>query len=125
MISSANIKIEQINDIAIITPHGDLERYLESLLTRVLGSLLDADTRKVILNLSEVEYVHYELLQNLTQVITLFRSIDGDLRFAEANSYVKKIFQAATFDTCGGIFDSLGDALLSFEEQTLSREALH
>jgi anti-anti-sigma factor len=125
MISSANIEIEQIHDVAIITPQGDLERYQESLLSRVLGSLLNSDTRKVVLNLSQVEYVHYELLRRLTEAVMVFRGINGDLRFAEANSHVKKIFQAVAFDTCGGIFDSLGEALLSFEEQALSREALH
>lgn len=122
---NANIKVDRVHDIAVIVPHGDLERYQETLLTRMLSSLLDTQTRKVVLDLTHVEHVHYELLKRLIKVPQLFQGINGDLRFAAATPYVKKIFTFVTEDAAHKIFNSLGDAILSFSEFSVPEQALH
>lgn len=125
MFPNSNIQLEQVNDIAVITPHGDLERWQEIPLIRILSSLIDVNKNKIVLNLSKVEHIHYELIQRLSEVAVLFKGLNGDLRFAEANTYVKRIFQAVAIDQCARIFDSVGEALLSFEEQCISQDVLH
>lgn len=120
-----NIQMKQIDDVAVIKPHGDLERYLEARLSQLLSSLIDANSYKVIVDLSEVEHVHYDLLRRLTRTVALFQGLNGNLFFASATPYVKRIFQAVACDLGHQVFNSIGEALLSFDRGPLSNQALH
>ena len=122
---NAPMTIERVDDVILISPHGDLERSLEAHLASLLASLLDTDSHKVIFDLSQVEHIHYGLLLRLINVVWLFRSFDGDLRFAEASPYVKKIFAFVVDDIDRKIFNSLGDAVLSFSEMPVPEQVLH
>ncbi len=125
MHANSNIHIKRIDDVAIIKPQGDLERYLETNLSKLLSSLINSNSFKVILDLSEVNHIHYDLLKRLTQTVALFQGLEGDLLFASATPYVRKIFQAVACDVGRHIFNSIGEALLSFDRPTFSSQALH
>ena len=122
---TSEITIDRVEDVAIISPQGDLGPRHEALITQVLNSLIDAETCKVVMDFSDVDHIHYTLLQRLTNIVAFFKDLDGDLRFAEASPYIRKIFQVVTMDYERQVFDSLGEALLSFAEQPVPSQALH
>lgn len=120
-----NLNVECINDVMVISPQGDLEPSAETAFKQVLHSMLESDIRKVILNLSSVDHIHYPLLQKLAEVVPLLKDLDGDLLFVGANPYIKKIFQALALDLYQQSYDSIGEALLSFESQPTTDQELH
>ncbi len=125
MNTPAAINIEQIHDVAVISPQGELAQTHETSLANLLASLIDNNHRKVVLNFSSVDHVHYRLAQQLCHVVNLFKQIDGDLVFAEATPYIKKIFQAVALDWQRGIYESTAEALMILAEEPLQPQALH
>ena len=125
MTAPPKLHMEQIQDVAIISPQGDLEARHETQLNHLLASLLNTNHRKVVLNFSDVDHVHYGLMARLTQTRRFFQQIDGDLFFAEATPYLKKIFQVAAVDLQRLVFDSIGEALLCFTDRPVREQAWH
>ena len=119
------MSLERVKDIAVIQPHGDLDLAKEGLLTKTLHSLLDEQVNKVVIDLSDVGHVNYQLLFRLGQVVSLFRNRYGDVRFVGMSPYLQKIFIVAVSDLSLKRFDSLGEAVLSFDDWPRQGQALH
>jgi len=118
-------QIEQFQDVAVIRPKGDLGRQHEATLAELFSTLLNRNRHKVVLNFSDVDHVHYSVLAKLNHTRRLFQQCNGDLFFAEATPYLKKIFQVVEIDVWERVFDSMHEALFYFADQPPVGAALH
>lgn len=116
-LNETTMSLRRLNDIAVVRPHGDLDLAREGLLTKTLHSLLTSQISKVIVDLAEVNHINYQLLGRLARIIPLFRNQQGDMRFVGVTAYLKNIFIVAAPDIELLSYQSLGEAVLSFEDR--------
>ncbi|MBI1909768.1 MAG: STAS domain-containing protein [Deltaproteobacteria bacterium] len=103
------------SDISVIEPTGELGRREIAELCQTIDSLLQSDWVRIVLNLSQVTHLHYAAIGHLVNSLLHLRLADGDLKLAHLDPYNKKIFQFAGIHNYFETYDSLAEAVLSFE----------
>lgn len=69
---------------------------------------------KLVLDMSQVQYINSAALRTLADIITQTRAKDGDLKLAALTPKVKRVLQIVGFDRFSAMPESVADALASF-----------
>lgn len=125
MSSESQVTIAKVNDIAVISPKGELDSSALPVFTRLFDSLLAADQHHVVLNLSDVDHAHYRIVRLLSEASIIFQCHQGDLFFVGATPYLKKIFQVAALNPWINNFQSLDEAFMCFDVSQQSTYGPH
>lgn len=107
--------IKNFAGISVLEPTGDLGRQEISTLCETIHSLFEREWVCVVLNLSQVTHLHYGAVQKLVLSLVTLRLADGDLKIAHLNAYHRKIFEFAGIHRHFETYDSLAEAVLSFD----------
>ena len=83
--------------------------YLE--LLKVLNQSVDKDVKRIVLDMTEVDYVSSAGLRVLLQGAKSLKKIDGEIVLFGMNSTVKDVFNLSGFDSIFRSFDSEGGAV--------------
>jgi anti-anti-sigma factor len=81
-------------DVSTIEVSGEIDRGLMRELCALIGSLIDENRTRVVLDFSRVEHLHYQGIALLTERAKQLRSLGGDLRIVGVSPYVRDIFRA-------------------------------
>ena len=68
----------------------------------------------MVLNFKKVDHVNYKTITRLLEGVEKLRSVDGDLKCASMNIYMQKIFRFTGADQIMESYDSVYDAIMSF-----------
>jgi len=103
-----------VDDVAVLNLSGEVNHSEMSEINKVIGELMRSSKRKVILNFQKVDHVNYKTLQHLLEQAVHLRSLSGDLKCASLNHYNQKIFRFTGVDQVVESYDSVYDAVMSF-----------
>ncbi len=108
-------EISTLNDITVVDLSGELSHLEMEQIEGVLGNLMGHKKTKVILNFQRVDHVNYKTLQRLLDKAEELRALDGDLKCASMNHYTQNIFRFTGADQSMEAYESVGEAVLSFD----------
>ena len=105
-----------IQDISVIDINGDIDFREMIRIKDVIGSLIEKDRTKVVLNLKAVDHINYLSIGVLVERLRILRNLNGDLKLAGMSPYLRDIFKVVGMDQFFEEYASLEDAIQSFDE---------
>lgn len=102
------------DDVAVVHLSGEVSHQEVLELEKVLGKLMNSSKVKVVLNFERVDHVNYKTIHRLLERASRLRSLNGDLKFASLNNYTRNIFRFTGADQVVESYESVYDAILSF-----------
>ncbi len=110
-------KLESKNDVAVISPEGELgHREMAEVKNVISRALADGEPR-IVLNLAGVDHVKYTTLGVLGERRLRLKACGGDLRLVTQSDYLLQILRFAGVHDHFLIFPSVGEAVESYLEE--------
>ncbi len=103
-----------IQDISVIDINGDIDFREMIRIKDVIGSLIEIDKTKVVLNLKAVDHINYLSIGVLLERLRILRSLNGDLKLVGMSPYLRTIFKVVGMDQFFEEYTSLEEAIESF-----------
>ena len=111
-----NIELRKEQDVVIVDFKGRLAVGVgEELLPHVIGGLLDEGHKKILLNLSEMDYIDSNGLGELVQSLKTARKHEASLRLLKPQDRVAKTLRLTNLLPMFSVYDSEKEALDAFE----------
>ena len=104
-----------INDILIIDTSGDIDTQSMEEIKCIISKQIDNSKYRVVLNLSRTEHINYLCVETLMERAMKLRRHHGDIKLVGLNDYLGNIFKVAGADNQFNNYDSVGNAVKSFE----------
>lgn len=112
-------EIRHVGDVTIVDLHGRIVLGEESAALRVLiRDLLNQGNKKILLNLSDVNYIDSSGLGHLVSSFTSVRKQGGELKLLKLTNKVHDLLQVTRLYTVFDIQEEEPAAVLSFGEAT-------
>lgn len=108
------ISFDQKIDVAIVSVNGSIDAFTASELTDYLHNKIDSGHNKVVIDLSEVDFMSSAGLSAILMALKETRRLDGDLRLAGAQAGVAKILRMSGFNMILKSLPTLEEALHDF-----------
>ena len=105
-----------IQDISVIDVIGDIDFREMIRIKDVINGLIDRDQKKVVLNLKAVDHINYLSIGVLVERLRILRNLNGDLKLAGMNPFLRNIFKAVGMNDFFEAYASIDDAIESFDE---------
>lgn len=106
--------VEGRPDTAIVYLKGRLDVYYSSEIEGELGKLIQEGKTKLVLSLSDIEYLSSSGLRVFIAVSRKLKEMNGQLKLIRLNETSRKIFKIVELIDMFDIYDSEDDALRSF-----------
>jgi len=107
---------KMIQDVSVIDISGDIDFREMIRIKDVIGSLIDREQTKVVLNLRSVDHINYLSIGVLLERLRVLRNLNGDLKLAGMTPYVRDIFRVVGMDRFFEEYMTLEDAIGSFDD---------
>lgn len=105
-----------IQDISVIDVTGDIDFREMIRIKDMIGSLIEKERTKVVLNLKSVDHINYLSIGVLVERLRLLRNMNGDLKLAGMSPFLRDIFRVVGMDQFFEDYSSLEDAIESFDD---------
>lgn len=110
---------QKVDDISVMGLAGELDGDRGSLLLKEIENLIRFEWNKIVLDLRKVEHIHLRFLRDL--LFLAFRAKTstlgpGAIKLANVSSYAKKILMISGVDRFFETYDSVAEAVLSFDD---------
>ena len=111
-----NIELRKEQDVVIVDFKGRLAVGVgEEVLPHVIGGLLDEGHKKILLNLSEMDYIDSNGLGELVQVYRESQRKGASLRLLKPQDRVTKTLRLTNLLPMFSVYDSEAEALKAFK----------
>lgn len=107
--------VQQVDDVSILGPAGELDSYEGRLLLEKISNLIRYEWSKIVIDLKEVNHIHFRFLSDLLAVSTVSSLLSGGIKLANLNAYTREILRLAGVDHYFETYDSVAEAVLSFQ----------
>ena len=104
-----------IQDISVLDVAGDIDFREMIRIKDMIGGLIEKDRTKVVLNLRAVDHINYLSIGVLVEQLRTLRNLNGDLKLAGINPYLRNIFRVVGMDQFLDDYPSLEDGVESFD----------
>ena len=101
-------------EVWTIAPHGRLDMPATRAIDDALRDLCDAGNARVVIDLSEVQYVASAGLRVLLTGLRRARLLAGDVRLAALNDRVREVFEMSGFDQVFNMYATPAEAVASY-----------
>ena len=105
-----------IQDISVIDVCGDIDFREMIRIKDTIGSFIEHDRIKVVLNLRAVDHINYLSIGVLLERLKALRNVNGDLKLSGMSPFLRDIFKVVGMDRFFEEYHSLGDAIESFDD---------
>ncbi|MCP5467939.1 MAG: STAS domain-containing protein [Deltaproteobacteria bacterium] len=122
---SGDMEVQTIDDIAILNLSGEVSHQEMQQLEDTLMRLSALRRTKVVLNFRQVSHLHYASIERLLKKVKYLRTMSGDIKLASLNDYTKNIFQFAGAYPLVEAYDSVYDAIMSFQGEQEQHRTWH
>jgi anti-sigma B factor antagonist len=110
-----NIETRKKGDVVIVDFQGRLAVGVgEEMLPRLIEQLLNDGTRKILLNLSDMDYIDSNGLGELVQSLKTSKRFGASLRLLKPQDRVKKTLRLTNLLPMFSVYDSESEAIKSF-----------
>ena len=86
-----------IQDISVIDLTGDIDFREMIRIKDAIGSLIEKERIKVVLNLKSVDHINYLSIGVLLERLKLLRNLNGDLKLAGMSPFLTRYFQGRRY----------------------------
>jgi anti-sigma B factor antagonist len=107
---------KSILGVSVIDVSGDIDFREMIRIKGLIGSLIQKEQLRVVLNLKAVDHINYLSIGVLLEQLRALRNLNGDLKLAGMNPYLRSIFRAVGMDQFFEEYASLEEAIESFDE---------
>jgi anti-sigma B factor antagonist len=112
-----NIETRKKGDVVIVDFQGRLAVGVgEEMLPRLIEQILNEGTRKILLNLSEMDYIDSNGLGELVQSLKTSKRFGASLRLLKPQDRVKKTLRLTNLLPMFSVYDSETEAIKSFAQ---------
>ena len=84
----------------------------------MISQILERDQARIVLDLSEVNYMDSKFLGSLAGMLKKTREAGGDLQIAAAQDHICTLFRTIRYDSLFCLYPTIEDAALSFEPKS-------
>lgn len=105
-------------EVWTIAPHGRVDLPASRAIEDAIGDLCDAGNARMVVDLTEVQYVASAGLKALLTGLRRARLLAGDVRLAAVNERVREVFEMSGFDQVFTIYATPAEAVASFAGQS-------
>ena len=105
-----------IQDISVLDVNGDIDFREMIRIKDTIGSFIEHDRIKVVLNLRSVDHINYLSIGVLLERLKALRNVNGDLKLSGMSPFLRDIFKVVGMDRFFEEYRSLEDAIESFED---------
>jgi len=117
MIASMNISVRKKKDVAIVDFVGRLAAGVgDSMLPQLVGQILEEGYKKILLNLSGMDYIDSNGLGELVQSLKTSKRYGASLRLLKPQDRVTKTLRLTNLLPMFTVYDSESEALKAFTE---------
>src|SRR5688572_27263370 len=110
-----DISVRKTGDVTIVDFNGRLAAGVsDSMLPRVVGEILDDGAKKILLNLSDMDYIDSNGLGELVQVYREAQRKDASLRLLKPQDRVAKTLRLTNLLPMFAVYESEDEALQAF-----------
>lgn len=113
-----NFKIDTYNldsDVPVIKLEGEVDVYTAPQLKQQMIGLLEAGTKRIVVDLTNVEYFDSTALGVLIGGLKRMRERDGNLSLICPNARIRRVFEITGLDKIFDIYNSAEDARTGME----------
>ncbi len=103
-----------VNGVKVYTLTGRVDSEGCEILDNTLCAAVDNQRYKLVLDMTDVQYVNSAALRTLAEIISTTREHGGDLRLAALQPKVKRVLQIVGFDRYSALYGSVDEALVDF-----------
>ena len=112
-----NISVRKKADVAIVDFEGRLAVGVgDTILPQLIGKILDEGYKKILLNLSGMDYIDSNGLGELVQSLKTSKRQGASLRLLKPQDRVKKTLRLTNLLPMFSVYDSESDAIKSFRD---------
>ena len=108
------VRISKLHDVSILHLYGEVSLLEMEMMEKIFASLHRHRHTKVLVDLAEVEHLHYRVFRQWIEAAEKFRSTQGDLKLANAGETATLLLKFTGADQYLADYSSLSDAILSF-----------
>ncbi|MBW3670287.1 MAG: STAS domain-containing protein [Acidobacteria bacterium] len=109
------VNVRNVNDVRVVDFEGRLALGdNELVLSQTVDELLAEGCRKILLNLTQIEYIDSSGLGELVQSFKVAKSLDADLKLLRPQERVRHTLQLSMLLPLFEIYDTEEEALASF-----------
>ena len=106
--------LHEENGISTYQLEGRIDSIGAGELETLLKQAVAEGRAKIVLDLSQVQYINSAGLRTLAEILTQCRAQEGDLRLVTVNPKVERVFRIIGFDRFFKSYDSVQDAIANF-----------
>jgi anti-anti-sigma factor len=106
--------LQQVADISIFGPAGELDSHDGGILIRKIEELFRREWSKIVLDLRDVEHIHFRFLGDLVSLAKSSSVLSGGIKLANLSPYTREILRLAGVGDFLETYDSVAEAILSF-----------
>ncbi len=112
-----HIEEEHVAEAAILRLSGLVDSATSYYLESRLNDLIAADKVRLVIDLTDVDYISSAGWGIFVSEIKGLRARNGDIKLAGMNPDVRDVFELLEFDTLLTPYESATDALIAFDSQ--------
>lgn len=106
--------ITKVQDVSILHLHGEISLLEFEMIQRIIDSFKRHHHMKILLDLAQVDYIHFKAIYHLARKAVELRSFEGDLKLASLNPKTKQVLVFTGADQYLTDYATVGEAVLSF-----------
>ena len=112
-----NISVRKKNDVAIVDFEGRLAIGVgDTVLPQIISKILDEGYKKILLNLSDMDYIDSNGLGELVQSLKTSKRFGASLRLLKPQERVQKTLKLTNLLPMFSVYDSESEAMKAFAE---------
>lgn len=115
-----NMEVTKVHDISVLHLFGEVSLMELDQIERVLSSLKKSQNHKVILDMTSVDHIHYQVVKRLVENAITLRSRNGDLKLVSVNTDARSIMQFTGADQYLEDYATISEGILSFLKQSVA-----
>ena len=111
------MELTRVHDISVLHLFGEVSFLEIDQIERVLGSLQRSQNHKVILDMTNVDHIHYVVAKRLVSSALRLRAERGDLKLVNLSVDTKNVFRFTGADQHLEDYATISEGILSFLKQ--------
>ena len=107
-------------DVTVFLPEGRIDTLAADEMDQALQAAAAGGSHKIVVDMSEVDYISSAGLRSLAAVLVKSRAEGGDMKLAALNERVTRVFNIIGFDLLMSVHDTPEAAIADFSSSTAS-----
>jgi len=116
------MEVTKVHDISILHLFGEVSFMELDRIEQTLNSFKKASSKKILIDMTSVDYIHYLVIKHLVDNASQLRREDGDLKVVNIRNDAREMFRFTGADQYLEDYATISEAILSFLNKSEGRE---